>query len=140
MHALKSAIEIIENHMLESEYPLASLEQRVEQLKGSDANRKHRTPASILTQHRLERRKRKRSIKKQRQNGMKKIPSNIHFSWYSRRLNNMPVKLIHEVASHSVWHGGPCPNYAFLHRSFIWGIWYYYATSIPSILLSSVDQ
>lgn len=74
MHALKLVIEIIENHMLESEYPLASLEQRVEQLKGSDANMKNRTPASFLTQRRLQRRKQKRSIKKQKQIGMKKVP------------------------------------------------------------------
>lgn len=74
MRALKSVIEIVENHTLESEYPLASLEQRIEQLKGPNANLKHRTPASILTQHRLQQRKRKRYIKKQQQNGMKKIP------------------------------------------------------------------
>jgi len=74
MCALKSVIEIIENHMLESEYPLASLEQRIEQLKGSNSKMKDRTPASILTQRRLQLCKQKRSIKKQQQNGMKKIP------------------------------------------------------------------
>jgi len=74
MRALKSVIEVIQNHKLESEYPQASLEQRIEQLKGPDANMKHRTVASILNQHTLERRQRKRRMKKQQQqqqNGIK---------------------------------------------------------------------
>ncbi|CAK8565734.1 unnamed protein product [Lathyrus sativus] len=71
MRVLKTVIEIIENYKLESEYPLASLEQRIEQLKGKGANMKDQSPASILTRHTLQRRQRKRRMKKQQQNGIK---------------------------------------------------------------------
>ncbi|KAI5409120.1 hypothetical protein KIW84_054791, partial [Lathyrus oleraceus] len=71
MRVLKTVIEIIENYKLESEYPRASLEQRIEQLKGKGANMKDQSPASILTRHALQRRQRKRRMKKQQQNGIK---------------------------------------------------------------------
>ncbi|KAK7320331.1 hypothetical protein VNO77_29718 [Canavalia gladiata] len=41
VHALKSVIKVIERHNLESEYPRASLEQRIEQLTKHKANVKH---------------------------------------------------------------------------------------------------
>ncbi|XP_058788063.1 truncated FRIGIDA-like protein 1 isoform X2 [Vicia villosa] len=71
MRVLKTVIETIENYKLESEYPRASLEQRIEQLKGKGANMKDRSPASILNRHTLQRRQRKRRMKKQQQNGIK---------------------------------------------------------------------
>lgn len=46
IHALKSVIKVIENHNLESEFPRASLEQRIEQLKKHKANVKHMAPTS----------------------------------------------------------------------------------------------
>ena len=45
IHALKSVIKVIENHNLESEYPRASLDQRIEQLKMQKASVKHSAPA-----------------------------------------------------------------------------------------------
>ncbi|OIW16387.1 hypothetical protein TanjilG_19103 [Lupinus angustifolius] len=38
IHGLKSVIKVIENHNLESEFPRASLEQRIEELKKQKAN------------------------------------------------------------------------------------------------------
>ncbi|KAE9614752.1 hypothetical protein Lal_00036153 [Lupinus albus] len=38
IHGLKSVIKVIENHNLESEFPCASLEQRIEELKKQKAN------------------------------------------------------------------------------------------------------
>jgi hypothetical protein len=66
IHTLKSIIAVIVNYKLESEYPRASLDQRIEQLKGQDANMKDRTPASILNQHPLQQ-QRKRSMEHQQQ-------------------------------------------------------------------------
>ncbi|XP_061375643.1 FRIGIDA-like protein 1 [Gastrolobium bilobum] len=45
IHALRSVIRIIENHNLESEFPRASIEQRIEQLKKDKGNKKHHVPA-----------------------------------------------------------------------------------------------
>ncbi|CAJ2639953.1 unnamed protein product [Trifolium pratense] len=70
LHTLKSIIAVIENHKLESEYPRASLDQRIKQMKGHDANMKDRTPASILNQHPLQQ-QRKRSMEQQQQNESK---------------------------------------------------------------------
>ncbi|CAL0307363.1 unnamed protein product [Lupinus luteus] len=41
IHGLKSVIKVIENHNLESEFPRASLEQRIEELKKQKANPPH---------------------------------------------------------------------------------------------------
>lgn len=69
IHALKSVIKIIENLKLESEYPRASLERRIEQLKREKRNMKHSAPASAVKppQHQLQQQKQKRNIQKQKQ-------------------------------------------------------------------------
>lgn len=45
IHALKSVIKVIESYNLESEYPRASLEQRIEELKKHKAGVKNAAPA-----------------------------------------------------------------------------------------------
>lgn len=45
IHALKSAIKVIESHNLQSEYPPESLQQRIEQLMKHKANVKYAASA-----------------------------------------------------------------------------------------------
>lgn len=85
IHALKSIIKAIEIHKLESKYPVANLEQRIEQLKKQKLDKKWPAPASAakpqpqLQQHQQQRQQQqkksnKRQKQKQKQHSGNKYP------------------------------------------------------------------
>ncbi|KAK7305211.1 hypothetical protein VNO77_43112 [Canavalia gladiata] len=80
IHALKSVIKIIENHKLESEYPHASLEQRIEQLKSQKTTIKRAapSPAAKPPQH-LQQQKGNMQKQNQNQSGIKRARTSAPF-------------------------------------------------------------
>ncbi|KAF7831306.1 FRIGIDA-like protein 1 [Senna tora] len=60
IHALKTVIKVIVSHKLESEYPPASLEQRMELLKKQMSNRKRPGPASLTKPQQKKKKQRQR--------------------------------------------------------------------------------
>ncbi|KAL2322769.1 hypothetical protein Fmac_027148 [Flemingia macrophylla] len=73
---LKSVIKIIENHKLESEYPRASLEQRIEQLKKQKSNKIHAalTSAAKLPPHKQQQQQQLQRKKQKQQQTVVRLP------------------------------------------------------------------
>ncbi|KAG4935392.1 hypothetical protein JHK85_050311 [Glycine max] len=69
INTLRSVIKTIESYKLESEYPLASLEQHIEQLKRQKTNNKRAAPAPAAKppQHQQQQQQQKRNMQNQQQ-------------------------------------------------------------------------
>ncbi|KAF7815938.1 FRIGIDA-like protein 1 [Senna tora] len=72
IHALKTVMKAIESHKLESEYPLASLEQRIEQLKKQKPDKKRPAPTSAAKPQQHQQQQTKNNLQNQN-SGIKRL-------------------------------------------------------------------
>ncbi|KAK7316827.1 hypothetical protein RJT34_00569 [Clitoria ternatea] len=112
IHAVRSVMKIIKNHKLESEFPLASLEQHIAQLKRHKKNIKHPAPdpAAKPRKYRKYLQQQKRNMQKQKQKQQK--------SGIKRRRVSGPVgpaasvnSTIHHYYQQSLVHQGLFPKH-----------------------------
>ncbi|RDX61989.1 FRIGIDA-like protein 1, partial [Mucuna pruriens] len=101
INTLRSVIKIIEDHKLESEYPRAILEQRIEQLKRQKPNTKRAVPAPTAKppQHKQQQQQQKRNMQKQKQQqpGIKRhrAPAPVGPAAFLKNINNVNSTIHH---------------------------------------------
>ncbi|RZB99903.1 FRIGIDA-like protein 1 isoform B [Glycine soja] len=113
INTLRMVIKTIESYKLESEYPLASLEQHIEQLKRQKTNNKHAAPTSAAKppQHKQQQQQQqqKRNMQKQpQQTGIKRPRASapVGSAAVLKNVNNVN-STIHHYQQHLVHPSGP---------------------------------